>query len=158
MTPDEFSAPLGLDRKRKAPFQISVHQAAITASALFALIFLASALMAHKPLGSEGASKPHATAAASAPAKKPNPSDAGSAALDAIGDTRDSHLAAPLPAALPTRTVTIIDGTSGKRQEIAIPAWTGSNVTDIPAVESSAPHFCQAALPCGVESKLAPHV
>jgi hypothetical protein len=145
MTADEFSTPLGLDRKRKAPFQLAVHQAAIAASAILALIFLASALMAHKPLGSEGASKPHATVAASTPAKKPDPSGAGSAALDAIGDTRDSHPAAPVPAALPTRTVTIIDGTSGKRQEVAIPAWTESSGTDIPAIET--PRRTPAAKP-----------
>src|SRR5438105_1166379 len=122
MTPDELSAPLGMDRGAKAhrPLRSSVHQAAIAALGLFALGLLAWAVVAHDPLGGESIGPAKSTAAA--PDKTPE--RAGPLVLEAGGndarDPRESPASAVLPSLAPaTRTVTIIDGTSGPRSPFA---------------------------------------
>jgi uncharacterized protein len=137
MDADELSTPLGLDRKRKPPFRISGYQALLAASAIFALAFLASAFVARHRSGEDPTNAP-ATAALAPPAvpsSKPEPSERAAAGSQGIEETRSSREPAVLPPVPPARTVTIIDGTSGKRQEVVIPAWGNSRDADPPTPE-----------------------
>ena len=123
MTMDEFSAPLGRHtRPRNRGLRISASRVAIGAGALAAVLATAWAITTDSPLRGRPdaiASAPEVTrAAANAPVtasgveqsarQRNNPSDAAPAAL------------APPPAAA-MRTVTIIDGMTGKRREIVLP-------------------------------------
>ena len=121
MTMDEFSAPLGHHtRPRNRGLRISASRVAIGAGALAAVLATAWAITTDSPLRGRPdaiASAPEVTAA-NAPVtasgveqsarQRNNPSDAAPAAL------------APPPAAA-MRTVTIIDGMTGKRREIVLP-------------------------------------
>jgi hypothetical protein len=135
MTADELSAPLGLDQKPKAPFRLPLYLVAIATLGLFAVVFLAGVMIADKPPSSEAMAA--APAKATATGKKPASVDTDIAEPGGK-DARESREASPaqlLPSAVPaTRTITIIDGTSGKRQEVVIPAWTsGDGVDEQPA-------------------------
>ena len=121
MTMDEFSAPLGQHtRPRNRGLRISASRIAIGAGALAAVLATAWAITTDSPLRGRPdaiASAPEVTAA-NAPVtasgveqsarQRNNPSDAAPEAL------------APPPATA-MRTVTIIDGMTGKRREIVLP-------------------------------------
>ena len=121
MTMDEFSAPLGQHtRPRNRGLRISASRVAIGAGALAAVLATAWAITTDSPLRGRPdaiASAPEVTAAngrvtasgvEQSARQRNNPSDAAPAAL------------APPPAAA-MRTVTIIDGMTGKRREIVLP-------------------------------------
>jgi hypothetical protein len=137
MDADELSTPLGLDRKRKRPIRISGYQALLAASAIFALAFLASAFVARHRSGEDPANAPATAALAplAVPSSKPEPAERPAAGAQGIGEARSSPEPPVLRAAPPPRTVTIIDGTSGKRQEVVIPAWGNSRDADPPTAE-----------------------
>jgi uncharacterized protein len=141
MTADELSAPLGRNRKPapQGALRLSVYQAAVITLALFAAGFLAWAMLGDRSFGSGPAALAPADVAATSTGKKPAQTAAGvpESVRDGLLDSRDMPPAEPvtLPAAA-TRTITIIDGTSGKRQEIAIPAWTNPPTGDAPPMES----------------------
>lgn len=144
MTMDEFSAPLGQHtRPRNRGLRISASRIAIGAGALAAVLATAWAITTDSPLRGRPdaiASAPEVTAA-NAPVtasgveqsarQRNNPSDAAPDAL------------APPPAAA-MRTVTIIDGMTGKRREIVIPET--SNVIGFDQQISDPPLPTAAAL------------
>jgi uncharacterized protein len=144
MTMDEFSAPLGQHtRPRNRGLRISASRVAIGAGALAAVLATAWAITTDSPLRGRPdaiASAPEVTAA-NAPVtasgveqsarQRNNPSDAAPEAL------------APPPAAA-MRTVTIIDGMTGKRREIVIPET--SNVIGFDQQMSDPPLPTAAAL------------
>jgi hypothetical protein len=141
MTADELSAPLGRNRKPapQGALRLSVYQAAVITLALFAAGFLAWAMLGDRSLGGGTAAIAPAGGAATSTGKKPAQTAAGlpESARDGLLDSRDMPPAEPValpPAA--TRTITIIDGTSGKRQEIVIPAWTNAATGDASSMES----------------------
>ena len=134
MTADELSAPLGLDQTPKAPFRLPLYLVVVASLGLFAVVFLAGVMIADKSPSSEaiGAAPDKATATS----KKPDSLDTDIAEPGGK-DARESREAIPaqlVPSAVPaTRTISIIDGTSGKRQEVVIPAWTnGDGVEEQP--------------------------
>ena len=131
MTADELSTPLGLDRKPQAPFRFSIFRAAIATLGLLALLFLALAVLAHDPFGGRRVAVAPATSPI-APAGNPQEQAETGVAEPGTGESPMVSPVQTLPsAAPPTRTVTIIDGTSGKRQEIVIPAWTNTGSIDV---------------------------
>jgi hypothetical protein len=144
MTMDEFSAPLGRHtRPRNRGLRISASRVAIGAGALAAVLATAWAITTDSPLRGRPdaiASAPEVTAA-NAPVtasgveqsarQRNNPSDAAPEAL------------APPPAAA-MRTVTIIDGMTGKRREIVLPET--SNVIGFDQQMSDPPLPTAAAL------------
>lgn len=144
MTMDEFSAPLGQHtRPRNRGLRISASRIAIGAGALAAVLATAWAITTDSPLRGRPdaiASAPEVTAA-NAPVtasgveqsarQRNNPSDAAPEAL------------APPPAAA-MRTVTIIDGMTGKRREIVLPET--SNVIGFDQQMSDPPLPTAAAL------------
>jgi hypothetical protein len=144
MTIDEFSAPLGQHtRPQNRGLRISASRIAIGAGALAAVLATAWAITTDSPLRGRPdaiASAPEVTAA-NAPVtasgveqsarQRNNPSDGAPEAF------------APPPAAA-MRTVTIIDGMTGKRREIVIPET--SNVIGFDQQMSDPPLPTAAAL------------
>ena len=125
MTADDLNAPLGQQlRKRRQSIPITTSQVMAAVLTLFLGVFVVWAVVVNNPFGGEPivvvpinlhpgpAAK---TANGQAPPKvvAVNP-DAPAAAQAAPGQTVAS------PAA--TKTITIIDGTTGERKEVAIPA------------------------------------
>jgi polysaccharide deacetylase 2 family uncharacterized protein YibQ len=136
---DELNAPLGQDKpgpdqnkKRRLPkLPVSGPQILAGLMGMFGLVVVAWALIANDPLGGE----PTAVVSAKAPAetaaksegdgkqysRRDGPAIAGSAEATAIKIEKGEP---PPPG---SKTVTIIDGSSGKRQDIVIPGTGGAN-------------------------------
>lgn len=138
MPSDDLNAPLGQNQtasKRRLP--IAVPQVLAGLLALFGLVVLGWAIFVNDPLGGEPM-----VVLATKPA-----SGSGTTADVAIGDGKEHSRhdgitvkADPAldKAAIPpgARTVTIIDGSSGKSKEVVIPGGDGDNaakMTDTPA-------------------------
>jgi hypothetical protein len=140
MTADDLSAPLGQQpKKRRRAITIPVPQILVGALALFLGVFVLWAVVADDPFGGEpmaivpanlhlAAKTPDVSAtpqpvASSAIPQQPNGAQAAAPALATPG---------PAPN---TTTVTIIDGKTGARQEVQIPAPTAtSGAAAAPAV------------------------
>ena len=134
MAADDLSAPLGQTKTKKPRFVLSIAVPQVIAGglALFVMLFGAWALLVTDPLGGEPvvvvATKPTGTGAgANAGAQGPSRYD-GPMAGQRPSNPRDANQSNPIvgtpskPAPTPgTQTITIIDGSSGKRQEVEIP-------------------------------------
>jgi polysaccharide deacetylase 2 family uncharacterized protein YibQ len=115
---DDLNTPLGKDENRKAGGLFSARLAGQVVAGLLSLcllVFVAWAMLMRDPLGGE----PRAAApiapiqTADANADKPAPKP----------ETPAQQAAAGAPAVPPgSQTITIIDGSSGKRQEVVIPS------------------------------------
>lgn len=113
MTTDDLSAPLGQDRPRRRRFRLpfTAPQALTALFGVFLATFLGFAIFNNNPLGGEpivkvaydSATLPGDKAAPASAAASPGPAPAGDA-VKAPGQ----------------QTVTIIDGSSGTRQDVAI--------------------------------------
>ncbi len=115
MTWDELNAPLGQHkRKRVSKLPGAVPGLLVGALGLFVLAVVAWAMFVNDPLGGEP------VAVVAIPGAKPD-NGKQPAAADEPGPT--GSIAQPAkPAAPPgSKTITIIDGTSGKRRDIVIP-------------------------------------
>jgi len=136
MTADDLSAPLGRQPRKRRRIKIPVPQIIAAALAAFLGIFVLWTLVADDPLGGEPMAVAPANLrivakASDAPAQQPV------AAAEYPQQHKDSAAAAAPPgpnapagtpgaaaAAGATTTVTIIDGKTGARQEISVPAPT----------------------------------
>ncbi|NVN85847.1 MAG: divergent polysaccharide deacetylase family protein [Rhodopseudomonas sp.] len=122
MTADELSTPLGQKRGRKRRFRLpfTATQAIATMLGLFLLAFLGFAIFGDNPLGGE----PVARVAIKAPetAEKSAPAEAATKSADKMG--HGAHETAAAKEAAPTgqKTITIIDGSSGARQDVVVSA------------------------------------
>jgi polysaccharide deacetylase 2 family uncharacterized protein YibQ len=128
MTADDLSAPLGQrEPKRGRKFPIPTVQVIAVVLSLFVGVFAVWAIVVDDPFGGEpmvavpinlnaAAANKKSAAEAAAAAQTPNGYNAAAS----------SQAAAPAPAnptaAANTKTVTIIDGKTGARQEVVIPA------------------------------------
>ena len=122
MAADDLSAPLGQDKAppRRRTLPLAVPRAAVGLLSIFVIVLVAWAMIVDDLFGGEPWAVAPAAITAALPAK---PSDEAQAR--AQGQAAGRNDAAPAeapqqPAAPAGRTVTIIDGTSGKRQEIVI--------------------------------------
>ena len=122
---DDLTAPLGQEakKKRRATLPLFVPQAAAGALGLSVVIFLLWAATAEDPFGGEPMAVVLVDPGALNPAKT-----AGDAPQPGKIETPSSYAGleqtpGPAPG---TKTVTIIDGTSGKREEVVIPAGPGA--------------------------------
>lgn len=117
---DDLSAPLGLEHKRRR-LRLSVGPVLAALLGLFIAVFVVWAAVVNDPLGGEPVA-----IVSTEPAKPAPPAEEASApgAVMANADQAKTEPAKPTPAAGGdnggVQTVTIIDGTSGKRQEVAI--------------------------------------
>jgi polysaccharide deacetylase 2 family uncharacterized protein YibQ len=127
VTTDDLSAPLGQDQRPKHGRTLprAVPSAVAAALGLFVVVLAGWAMVADDPFGGEPWAVVPADLAANTPDKttpeKTTPAASASAPA-AASERAAPGAAAAAPAAPAGRTVTIIDGTSGKRQEIQIPA------------------------------------
>ena len=141
MTADDLSAPLGQRQvKGRRKFPIPVQHVIAAALALFLGVFVLWAVVADDPFGGEPtAALPinlHAIAGKKSEAAAAAPQTAAVAQMAG----RDGGPASPPVAAAPpnqavpanTKTVTIIDGKTGARQEIVIPAGNGAGASESP--------------------------
>jgi len=133
-TADELSAPLGQTekrRRRRIRFPITVLQALAMILGLFLVVFAGFALFSDNPLGGE----PVARIAINDGIK---PDDKAGAKPEAKSDAKADHgaAAAAKPEGGERKTVTIIDGSSGARQEVAIGA-AGETAEPGPAAAAS---------------------
>jgi uncharacterized protein len=127
MTADDLTAPLGQQqKKRRRPIPVTVSQLIAAALCLFLGVFAVWAIVVNDPFGGEPlvvapANLHIATAANTADAQKSADAAAGPKAInnnDSPAGPVANQSAAP-PAA---NTVTIINGTTGQKQEVVIPA------------------------------------
>lgn len=135
MAADDLSAPLGQKKPKKPRFAlpISVPQVIAGALALFVVVYVGWLLLANDPLGGEPvvvvSAKPDTTLRKpdgsdpltgrgpnryDGPATTPNTTDPGATP----SNPKPNAELSPSPG---TQTITIIDGTSGKRQNVEIP-------------------------------------
>jgi uncharacterized protein len=137
VTADDLSAPLGQHRARQRPkMPITMSQALAGALALFFGVFVLWAVLGDNPFGGEPMvlvpiAKGPATAAGPPDGPKPADAAAGSPGRydgPAIAQVPPGQGAAQGPQATPapgTKTITIIDGKTGQRQEVVIAAPAG---------------------------------
>jgi uncharacterized protein len=157
MTADELSAPLGqTPRKRRRKFPVPIPHVIAGALALFLGIFVLWAIAGDDPFGGEptatapvdlraltAAKKPETPAAPETTGNPQGPPRNDGPALGSAAPEKNAPASAPanLPASLPpspppnTKTITIIDGRTGARQEVVIPdpAGAAAAATAVPA-------------------------
>jgi hypothetical protein len=139
MTEDDLSAPLGQDRspRRRRALRFSFSRTVVTVLGLLAIVFAAWAMIADHPFGREHIAVAPVPLLASRPGSNSDQAGAGFAQPDADGDRSPQEgVRADAPASAPpaaARTITIIDGTSGKRQEIVIPGTDNPGRTETQA-------------------------
>ncbi len=112
MTTDDLSAPLGQDRPRRRRFQLpfTAPQALTALFGLFLATFLGFAIFNNNPLGGE----PIATVTYKAPSSGDKSAPPSTMAPQAQAPAGEAQNAAG------KQTVTIIDGSSGSRQDVVI--------------------------------------
>ncbi len=124
MPADDLSAPLGQDKRpRQRRNGLSLLQLLAAAMGALAITFIGWAMLVEDPLGGEPVAIAPVDLAAASKRKPQKPEPAVS--QQGTGPSRDGNDGAgnepPAVALPPSRTVTIIDGTSGQRREIVIP-------------------------------------
>ena len=128
MAADDLSAPLGQNKtpQRRRALPRAVPQAAVGVLGLFAVVLAGWAMIVDDPFGGEPWAVTPADLTAATPAK-PSPTKPSDEAgihsgsqSDRPGRSDGAAAQAPQPMAPAGKIVTIIDGTSGKRQEIVI--------------------------------------
>ena len=120
MPADELSAPLGQDKRpRQHRNGLSFLQLVAAALGALAITIVGWAMLVEDPLGGEPMAIAPVDLAAAAKAKPEKPESA--AGEGRTGLSRDGGYGSgsepPAAALPPSRTVTIIDGTSGQRRE-----------------------------------------
>jgi polysaccharide deacetylase 2 family uncharacterized protein YibQ len=138
VAPDELNAPLGQSKAKKTrKLPVALPHLVAGVLGLFAIVVAAWAVFADDPLGGE----PVAIVAtkqpqAATPAKREGAGDAvnharydGPAEQKATNDAVAVKIVTPPPG---SKTVTIIDGSSGKSQEVTIPGNAGGKAPHAP--------------------------
>jgi hypothetical protein len=127
VAPDDLNAPLGQDKRKKGPkLPAAAPQLLAGALGLFGIAVVAWAIFVNDPLGGE----PMAVVATKPPAANQAAAGDGDGKLHSRYDG-PADKAAPVITAMPgmaaapppadSKTVTIIDGSNGKRQDVVIP-------------------------------------
>ena len=137
MAADDLSAPLGQDKSKKRRFVLPIAVPHVIAGALvlFVVIFAGWALLANDPFGGEpmvvvaakpdGAAKSSESLTGQGPNRYDGPGQRPGSAPGSIAGQAPASNLGPGSQSKPNpgmQTITIIDGTSGKRQEVEIPA------------------------------------
>ena len=146
MAPDDLNAPLGQDKgKKQWKLPAVLPHVVAGALGLFALVVAAWAIFGNDPLGGE----PIAVVATkqpgnAAPAKREGASDGvNHARYDGPSEQKpaDASVAVKIVTAPPgSKTVTIIDGSSGKSQEVTIPGNPSDKMPKEPGEAKDAPN------------------
>jgi polysaccharide deacetylase 2 family uncharacterized protein YibQ len=110
VAPDDLNAPLG-QQQRKAPSRIGAPQVLAALLAFCGVIVAGWAAFVSDPLGGEPVVVVSTKPVAAGPAARP---------AEASRNPAEAHAPIPPPVA-DGKTITIIDGTNGKRQEVIVP-------------------------------------
>ncbi|HEY1475295.1 MAG TPA: divergent polysaccharide deacetylase family protein [Pseudolabrys sp.] len=131
MSSDDLNAPLGQDKRKGRPkLPAAIPQIVAGALGLFGIVVVAWAIFVNDPLGGE----PTAVVATGAPAKKPvKPEADGQQA--SRRDSPPSDATPPKTVATPaapdtppgSKIITIIDGSSGKQENVTVPGRPSGN-------------------------------
>ena len=139
MAADDLSAPLGQDKRRSAARAAdrAFRRCSPGVLGLFVLVFVGWALFVDDPLGGEPMAVVATESAGRNRQARRRPATASSipatTGRSRQGAVRDSgHAAPPSPPPPGSKTITIIDGTSGKRQEVIIPGKSSGNAPKAP--------------------------
>jgi uncharacterized protein len=133
MTADDLSTPLGQHRqaRRQRGFPVVLSYGAVGLLALFPAVFVLWAVVGEDPFGGEPKAAVPIDLRVAAGANKSDASAGAPAGAGSQIPGRDDATAAKSPPATEaptaTRTVTIIDGKTGARQEVAIPVPAPGN-------------------------------
>ena len=152
MTGDDFDTPLGQHLKKPRRFRVPITAAQVIAGglALFFGTLVVWAVLGNNPFGGE----PVAVAPINLHSGTPAKTSEGQAPVQVVANPDRNDSPTPVPAAAEqanappagaTKTITIIDGKTGARQELSIPA------TEAPAEEQK---FAEAS-PHGAIPKIA---
>ena len=140
---DDLSAPLGQDRKpkRRGTLPIAVPQAVIGLLSLFVIALLGWAVVVDDPFGGEPIAVVRTDMAAANMGGKSEAASARPGQPTSEPNRPDSPPPAAVPPTTPAgRTVTIIDGTSGKRQDIVLPGPADDKPSIDPRLTESSRH------------------
>ncbi len=135
MAPDDLNAPLGQDKRKGLPkLPAAAPQILAGALGLFGIVVVAWAIFVNDPLGGE----PTAVVATGSPVI-PQAKPAGDGEQHSRHDGPPSDQAPStnvvIPAAAPppgSKTITIIDGSSGKHQDVVIPGKSSGLAPKVP--------------------------
>jgi uncharacterized protein len=137
---DDLNTPLGQTKKRSGKLPIALPQVIAGALGLFLVVFVLWALIADNPYGGEpmvvvsagttatntktdAAKRDAARKTAASPQSADKPGKTGPNRYDSPAGSAPTTTAPSQPAIPPgAKTVTIIDGSSGKRQQVVLPA------------------------------------
>lgn len=125
MAVDDLTTPLGRERKkRRRAFKLPVPQLVAGALAAFLGLFVLWAIVADDPYGGEPMAVVSANLRLPAKTSDISPPQQGAPATDQQhGGQTMGPASSPVPGAPPkTTTVTIIDGKTGEKQEVVVPA------------------------------------
>jgi hypothetical protein len=155
MEADDLTAPLGQNRRPqpRRSFQISGFQLFIAGAALLALILLVRMITVDEPVSGETAlAPPPTTPIAAAPASRSEPTalyraeQTAELPRSAEESPANDSTAADAPG---NRTITIIDGTSGKRREVVIPDTASMDQQQAVTTRRGAARTGPAGIPLG---------
>ncbi len=153
MAPDDLNAPLGQDKRKKGPkLPAAAPQLLAGALGLFGIAVVAWGIFVNDPLGGEPmavvATKPPAAnqAAAGTGDGKPHsrydgPADKAAPVITAMPGM------APAPLPPNSKTVTIIDGSNGKRQDVVIPGNANGAAAKAPVDQQLLENSRHGAIP-----------
>ena len=130
MAPDDLNAPLGQDKRKKLPIPTAAPQILAGALGLFGIAVVIWAIFVNDPLGGE----PTAVVSTSSIAKKADTAGDGRQHSRYDGPSVAAPAATPPATVTPPsgQTITIIDGSSGKHQDVVIPGKSSSNIPSAP--------------------------
>jgi hypothetical protein len=131
VAPDDLNAPLGQDKRKKLPIPTAAPQILAGVLGLFGIAVVVWAIFVNDPLGGE----PTAVVSTSSVAKKTDAAGDGQQHSRYDGPSIAAPAAAPPAAVAPppdSHTITIIDGSSGKHQDVTIPGKSSSNAPSAP--------------------------
>jgi polysaccharide deacetylase 2 family uncharacterized protein YibQ len=135
VAPDDLNAPLGQDKRKGLPkLPAAAPQILAGALGLFGIVVVAWALFVNDPLGGE----PTAVVATGSPAKpqaRPAGDDQQNSRHDGPPSDKATSTNVVIPAAAPppgSKTITIIDGSSGKHQDVVIPGKSSGGAPKAP--------------------------
>jgi polysaccharide deacetylase 2 family uncharacterized protein YibQ len=136
LSSDDLNAPLGQDKRKGLPkFPAAAPQILAGALGLFGILAVAWAIFVNDPLGGEPTAVVATGSAAKQPAKPAGDGQQQSRHDEAPSDKAPSVSVAIPSAALPpgSKTITIIDGSSGKQQDVVIPGKSSGSTQKAPA-------------------------
>jgi uncharacterized protein len=149
-TADDLSAPLGQKtarRKRRFRLPIAPMQALAVLLGLFLVAFAGFALFADNPLGGEPVAHVALRTA-------PSEDKVTASAAPAPASEHGAPPAKTQPAAAEQRTVTIIDGSSGKRQDVVIGGGAQEKSQDKRASDKAEGDAAAPTVMAGVDARL----